>query len=228
MKSNKAAVLFTGGKDSCLALYKAKKSGYDIKYLLCVLPASQDAYMFHKPDFKLLRAQAKALGIPLLTEKSEVGEEQELKALKKLLKKVKGKVKYIITGGIASQYQSKNIEKLCRKYNFEVKSPLWQLSGRQVWQECLSNDFKIMLCKIATEGLSEHWLGKIIDASLLKQLVSLSERYKFNLSGEGGDFESVVIDMPLFKEKIKLSGKIVKDTEYRYFFKIKKVQIARK
>lgn len=228
MQSNKAAVLFTGGKDSCLALYKAKKSGYDIKYLLCVLPASQDAYMFHKPDSRVLKAQAKALEIPMLTEKAEIGEKNELRALKKLLKKVKGKVKHIITGGIASQYQSKNIEKICKKYGLEVKVPLWHLSGKQIWQHCLDNGFKIIICKIASEGLGEAWLGKIIDSSLLKQLESLSEKYKFDLSGEGGDFESLVIDMPLFREKIKLSGKIIKDSEYRYFFKIKKLRTTEK
>ncbi len=228
MQSNKAAVLFSGGKDSCLALYKAKKGGYDVRYLLSVLPVSEDAYMFHKPDLRLLNKQVKSLGILLLTEKSAIGKKQELRALKKLLKKVKGKVKYIITGGIASQYQSKNIEKICRKLKLEIKSPLWHLSGKEIWQECLDNNFKIIISKISTEGLSEGWLGKIIDLSLFKQLGSLSKKYKFDLTGEGGDFETIVINMPFFKEKIKIGGKIVKDGEYRYFFKIKKIQVASK
>jgi len=110
----KFAVLFSGGKDSCLALHKAKLKGYDIKYLLCVLPEHSDSWMFHKPDLKLLRKQAKELDIPLITQKSKGKKDKELEDLKKLINKIKNKVDGIIVGGIASNYQAKRFLKLLR------------------------------------------------------------------------------------------------------------------
>ena len=79
----RAAVLFSGGKDSCLALFKAREQGYEIKYLLSIIPSSYDSYMYHKPSLELLKRQAKELSIPLIIQKSSAGKEKELKDLEK-------------------------------------------------------------------------------------------------------------------------------------------------
>ena len=65
----RTAVLFSGGKDSCLALHKARQEGYDIRYLLNILPMNKDSFMFHKPDLKLLEKQAEMLGIKIIIQK---------------------------------------------------------------------------------------------------------------------------------------------------------------
>ena len=64
----KSAVLFSGGKDSCYALFKAKKES-DVKCLI-TLSSEDDSYMFHYPNIELVKVQAKLLDIPLIFKKT--------------------------------------------------------------------------------------------------------------------------------------------------------------
>lgn len=223
----KAALLFTGGKDSCLALLKAKQAGYNIKYLLTILPSSYDSWMWHKPSLQLLKAQAKALGIPLITQKSRTQKEKEVEDLEKLLIKVKD-IEYVITGGIASKYQKQRIEKITKKLNLKLVNPLWNMKSGDVWKECLNKKFEIILVKICCEGLGKEWLGKIITKNNFKELTALSNKYGFDVTAEGGDFETEVLDMPLFRKKIKIDFKIKSETPYRHFLIITKKATLKK
>ena len=67
----KLGVLFSGGKDSCLALHKALKEGHEVLYLLSVIPENFDSFMFHKPYLDLLEKQAEMLDIDLIIQKLE-------------------------------------------------------------------------------------------------------------------------------------------------------------
>ena len=227
MGKKSAALLFTGGKDSCLALLKARQNGYDIKYLLAILPSSFDSWMWHKPFLALLNAQAKALGIPLITQKSKTQKEKEVLDLEKLLKKAKD-IDYVLTGGIASNYQRERIEKTAKKFNLKVVNPLWGMKAIDVWQESLKNKFEIILTKIACEGIGPEWLGKIIDKKLFNELTELSKKYGFSLEFEGGGAETEVLDMTLFKKKIEIDFETKSETPYRHFLIIKKATLKNK
>jgi len=218
MQDKKAAVLFSGGKDSCLALFKAKQQGFDVKYLLAILPP-EDAMMWHKPNLKLLEMQAKMLGIQLITHRTE----KEEKGLEELLKKVKGKIDTIVIGGIASNYQGKRIKKVCKELGLEIFAPLWSYSADKLWQELLENKFEVIIIKTACEGIPKGFLGTIIDNKILDKLKILAAKYKFDLSFEGGDAETAVLCSPDFRKEIKAKGKIVSESEYRHFFKIEKL-----
>lgn len=58
---------------------------------------------------------------------------------------------------------------------------------------------------IAAEGLNEKWLGKIITTKEVNNLIKLNEKIGLNVAGEGGEFESVILDCPMFKKKIKIT-----------------------
>lgn len=224
MNSRKSAVLFSGGKDSCLALLKAKQQGYDIKYLLAVLPSSVDSYMYHKPCLKLLKKQAKMLGIPLVIQKSSLGKEKELNDLENLIKKAKNKIDCLIIGGIASNYQGNRIKKLAEKASLEVYAPLWNYTPEKLWQELLKNHFKVIITKIACDGIPKEMVGKIIDDKMLENLKNLSKKYKFSLDFEGGDAETAVLKCPLFKNEIKIKFHIKSETPYRHFLVIDSIK----
>ena len=223
-----AAILFSGGKDSCLALLKAKQQGYNIKYLLTILPTSQDSWMWHKPSLALLKAQAAILEIPLVVQKSSTEKEKEVKDLEKLLKKVEAKVRYLITGGIASIYQKERIEKIAKKLNLNVISPLWGFKPEKIWEEAFKHNFKIILTKVCCEGLDRKLLGKIIDKDIFKVLIERSKKYNFNLDLEGGEAETAVLDMPLFSKEIALDYNIKSQGQYRHFIKIRDVRFKDK
>ena len=220
----KAAVLFSGGKDSCLALHLAKLEGYDVKYLLSVIPENFDSFMFHKPDLKLLKKQAEMLGIELVIIKSKGEKDKELGDLKKLIEEIKNKIDMVVVGGIASSYQGKRIKKICSELNLKFYAPLWDYKGEDVWDLLLKRKFKVILTKISCEGLEKDWLGKVVDKGKLKRLKELSEKYKFRIDFEGGEAESAVLYMPEFKKEIKIKFDIKSEGEYRHWLKVKVVK----
>lgn len=223
MKRKRAAVLFTGGKDSCLALYKASRE-FDIEYLLALIPETSDSYMFHKSDEKLLGKQAEMLGKKLLIGYSKGEKELELEDMKMLIDRIRGKVDVLVVGGIASNYQSKRIKKIADIFNLEIYAPLWTYTAEKLWKELLDLSFKVIIVKIACEGLSREILGKVIDEKMLAELKRKSKQHGFTLDFEGGDAETAVLFMPGFKKEIGVRGKIESEDKYRHFLRIMRVE----
>ncbi|MEK6859697.1 MAG: diphthine--ammonia ligase [Nanoarchaeota archaeon] len=219
----KLALLFSGGKDSCLALHIAKQQGNKIKYLLSVIPENFDSFMFHKPYPNLLKKQAKNLNIQLITIKTKGIENKELKDLKTLIKKIKRDVDGILVGGIASNYQGNKIKEICKELKLKFYAPLWDYKGEEIWKKLLKNKFKVILTKISCEGLKKEFLGKIITERELEELKRLSEKYKFRLDFEGGEAETAVLHMPEFKKEIKIKYNVKSEGEYRHYLEITKV-----
>ena len=219
----KAGVLFSGGKDSCLALHKAIEKGYEVDFLLSIIPENFDSFMFHKPYLNLLEKQAEMLDIELIVEGSKGIEEEEVKDLRELIKNVKDRVEVIVVGGIASSYQGKRIKKICDEFGLEFYVPLWDYDSDKVWKELLENRFKVILTKVSCEGLSKEWLGKVIYNEEFEKLKKLAEKYKFRIDFEGGEAESAVLNMPGFKKEIKVKFDVKSEGEYRHYLEIKDV-----
>lgn len=226
LKKN-VGVLFSGGKDSNLSMFLVKDK-YNISCLLSIVPTSNDSYMYQKPDLKILKAQADCLNLPLLTQKSKSIKEAELKDLEQLIKN--GIKKYNITGVVCgalfSNYQRERVLKICNKLKIELHSPLWQMDQEKEIELLLNNNFKFMICKIAALGLDEKYLGKVISKEDLSDFKKLNKKYGFNIAGEGGEYETVVIDSPMFNKKIEiLDYKIIMENDFTGFLEIKKILI---
>lgn len=200
----RVAILFSGGKDSTLAVYEVLQAGYDVKYLISVFPRSRESYMFHYPNIELTGQQAKSMGIPIITRTTEGEKERELHDLEEALKPIKDKIDCVISGAVASEYQLSRVDKICKKLNLKSFAPLWHKDPLDLWRMCLDNGFKIMITAVACEGLDKSWLGKIINEDNFKELKHLSEKYRFHLSGEGGEFETLVVDCSLFRKALKV------------------------
>jgi len=220
----KLGVLFSGGKDSCLALHKARQEGHEIRYLLTVLPSNFDSFMFHKPYEDLLKKQAERLGMELVSVKSRGEKEKELEDLKKLIEQVREDIEGVAVGGIASSYQGKRIKKICDELGLEFIAPLWDYNSEDVWKELLDSEFKVILTKVSCEGIPKDFLGKIIDKKMLDRLKKLGEKYKFRIDFEGGEAESAVLGMPGFKKDIKIKFDIKDEGEYRHYLNLKEIR----
>ncbi len=206
------ALLFTGGKDSCLALLKTKPS-----LLLAVIPKNSDSLLFHKPNEKILRQQAKLCKLPLIIEEGDGN-----KVFIKLMRKAREKgVTKIIAGTFASDYQKDLTEKIARELGMKAEFPLWHKNPEKLWKEMIKKRMKVILVKIASEGIGKKWLGKVIGKKELKELIKLQKKYKFCLMGEGGDFETLCIKMPGWKKHMRIKSKIRSEGEYRHFLIIK-------
>ncbi len=217
------ACLFSGGKDSCLALHLVRGNGNVIKYLLNVFPENEDSFMFHKPDLRLLERQADELGIDLKIWRSKGEKEKELKDLRDLIFGIKDEVDGIVVGGIASSYQGSRIRKICDDLDLKFVAPLWDFKPEEIWNKLLDYGFEIVLTKISCEGLGKEWIGKKIGQRELKKLKKLGDIYGFRLDFEGGEAESGVLFMPGFKQEIKIKFEVESDGDFRHFMKILKL-----
>lgn len=196
-----AAVLFSGGKDSLFALYKERKN-YNINCLISLKPKTDESYMFHYPNIDLVKKQSKLLNIPLIFIKTKGEKEEELKDLEKAIKTAikKYKIKALISGALASNYQKSRIENLCKKYNLKSVAPLWNINPEKYLKDLIKNKFEVVITGIAADGLNKNYLGLTIDDTLIKKLKTL----KIHLGFEGGEAETFVLSCPLFSKKIKI------------------------
>jgi ABC transporter with metal-binding/Fe-S-binding domain ATP-binding protein len=207
--------LFSGGKDSLYAAYLAIKEGHEVVYLLSLESKRDDSYMFHVPNISLTSFQADAMGIPLIRKSVKGEKEKEVIELQNIIGDfVKNKeIDGIITGAIESNYQRERIQKIADHYGIFHYAPLWKTEVNEYMESLINNGFKILIVSISALGLDESYLGKVIDREILEKLRVLNKKYGVHIAGEGGEYETFVIDAPIFKKKlvIEKSRKIVEN-----------------
>ena len=196
------AALVSGGKDSVLALYRAQQMGHEIKVLGTMIPKRSDSYMFHFPNIHLTEYLAEALKIPLVKAETSGIKEKELDDLKNLIESLD--VEGVVTGAIASVYQKKRIDKICDELSIKSVAPLWRQEPLDLMNELLDLRFKVILVGVSAQGLDQTWLGQEITKETLQKLVGLNKQYQISLVGEGGEYESLVLDAPNFKKSIQI------------------------
>ena len=200
----KVGILFSGGKDSTYAAYLAKKLGYDLSCLITIYSKNKGSYMFHTPSIKKTEEQAKLMKIPIITWETEGKKEEELKDLEKAIRIAikEHKIEGIVTGAIQSVYQSVRIQKICNRLNIECFNPLWQRNENEYLRELINENFKIIITGVFAYPLNEKWLGREIDDKFVDEIENLNKKYKISIIGEGGEFETLVVNCPLFKKSL--------------------------
>lgn len=198
----RVAALVTGGKDSTLALYHSLKKGYDVKFLVTMMPQREDSWMFHYPNIHLAELFAEAVGLPLVKGNTLGVKELELEDLKRLLEKLD--VEGVVYGAISSQYQKSRIEKICKELKLKPIAPLWQENPKKLLQEILDLKFKVIIVGVYAYGFNISWLGREIDEKAVQELEELNRQHGISLIGEGGEYETLVVDAPFFKRSISL------------------------
>ena len=225
----KLAALISTGKDSLYAMYLLHKQNYEISCLLTLKSKNPDSYMFHTPNISLAKMQAEALGLPIIEQETTGDKEGELKELEEVMEKSKEYgVQGIVTGAIHSNYQRERIEKVAENLGLKVFAPLWRMDQEHLMRQLLREDFEFILSSVAAYGLDKSWLGKKFDEEMLGKLVKLNDNMGINIAGEGGEFESLVLDMPLFKRKIEITdSEITGENEAVKFF-VKNARLVEK
>lgn len=196
------AALVTGGKDSTLSLYRVLKKGYEVINLVTMIPQRDDSWMFHFPNIHLTDLFAQTVGIPLIKGKTVGLKEEELKDFKKVLSTLQ--VDGIVHGAIASRYQKEWIDKICRELDLRPIAPLWQEDPIKLLKEMINLNFETIVVGVYAYGFDQSWLGRKINSITLDDLVRLNRKYGISPVGEGGEYETLVLDAPLFKKKIRL------------------------
>ena len=198
----RVAVLATGGKDSVLALYHILQEGYEVAYLATMIPLREDSWMFHYPNIRLIDFFADAVNIPLAKAETSGVKEEEVEDLKKLIQTLD--VEGVVSGAIASNYQKERVDKICRQLNLKSLAPLWHRDQLEILQEILRLRFEVIVTGVFAIGFDEGWLGRRIDASTIEDLLRLNKAYGVSIVGEGGEFETLVVDAPFYRKTIRI------------------------
>jgi len=198
----RAAVLATGGKDSTLALHRVLNEGYEVRYLVSMIPLREDSWMFHYPNIRLVDLFAEAVEISLVKAETSGVKEKEVEDLRRIIEKLD--VDAIASGAIASNYQKTRVEKICKQLKLKCITPLWQENPLDILKEILTLKFEVIITGVYAYGFDKEWLGRKIDKTTIKALMELNRRYGISPVGEGGEYETLVLDASFFKKRIKI------------------------
>jgi diphthine-ammonia ligase len=220
------AALVTGGKDSVLALYRAQKIGHKIEFLATMIPKRADSWMFHFPNIHLTDHLSKAVEIPLVKAETSGIKEKELDDLEKLLASLD--VEGVVSGAVASVYQKERIERICKELGLESVTPLWHQDPLSLLKEMIDLKFNVIFVGVYAYGFDERWLGREIDSAVVEKLVELHEKYGISLVGEGGEYETLVLDAPFFKKRLQIVKSEIDYKEHCGVLSVKEVRLVDK
>ncbi|EOB15456.1 ATP-binding domain protein 4 [Nosema bombycis CQ1] len=205
--------LVSGGKDSIYSIKCSIDQGHKLVGLLYMKNPSSyvDSYMYQTVGSEVVEHFGKCLDVPLFTSVSQCkaidtelnytgDREDEVEDLFKALSEIKKKIKFeaISSGAILSRYQKNRVEHVANRLNLVSLSPLWQRDQKILLKEMLDYEIEAFVVKVASSSLDKSYLGKHI-RSIYESNALLDDNY----CGEGGEYESVVLDCPLFKYKLE-------------------------
>ncbi len=207
--------LFSGGKDSSFAVYRALERGLPVERLLTVHPG-EESYMYHVPETGLASLAAESIGIEHVDVHPEdlAGEtgqdsaargDRELEPLEAALRDLDAELGIggVTAGAVASEYQTSRIRGLCDRLGIGLFAPIWQRDPWTVAEEMLAAGFDTRIVRVAAAGLDESWLGRRLDTDALADLRTLHEDHGVHPLGEGGEFETLVVDGPHMSRPIE-------------------------
>jgi len=209
--------LFSGGKDSSWALYQALAQDRSVSRLLTVHPTG-DSYMYHTPATELAELAAESVGIDLVeispadfgaddVDDAGVQGDIELEPMEAALREITDDdavdLAGITAGAVESDFQTSRIQQMCNRLGIDLFAPLWQEDPVELAESMFDAGFEIRIVQVAAYGLDESWLGRRYDADALADLLELREEYGVHPLGEGGEFETYVVDGPHMSNQIE-------------------------
>lgn len=210
----KLVVHWSGGKECCLALHKVVKQGHEVAYLLSYI--YKEPYVFH--SVPLMELQSKTLGIPHLKIKIKRSYEDILAVLARLNREegVKGFVTGDIVGAGCAQIHQTYYDAMCEQLGMTLIMPNENPSKdtyEVLTEEIAAGISPVMNC-INLDHFGEEWLGRVLDKDSIRELKALADTQGIDVCSEDGrGFHTMVLDSPLFKERIEI-GKF-KKKKYR-------------
>jgi len=221
----KLGVLYSGGKDSTLALIKSKEF-HEISCLITIIPENKDSFLFHTSNIELVKYQAEAMDIPIYLKYTKGEKEKEVKDLLEAIKFCKREfgIEGVVSGAIRSIYQASRIQKVCKKLNIFSFNPIWLINPMEEINEIEKYRIKAIITSVSSFPLDESFLGKEINRETFEKM----SKMKIDVSGEGGEYETFVLDSIIFKKRIVIKEfeKFFDKEKYFGYLKINKVELC--
>lgn len=197
--SHPALVSWSGGKDSCLALWRARSAGFDIQRLITAMDEAGDSSRSHGVPPELLQAQAQALGTELRFYRT-TWQNYEEKFIDTLRDARADGVTHAVFGDIDLVPHREWEERVCAQAGIVPCLPLWDEPRRKLVDEFLALGFKAVVVCVNGNHLGEEFCGREFDAAFLADLPA-----SVDACGENGEFHTFVYDGPAFAQPVRLT-----------------------
>jgi uncharacterized protein (TIGR00290 family) len=195
---------WSGGKDSCLALYEIQKSSdYRVAALLTTITREYDCISMHGVRRALLERQAISLGLPLhpiLISKGASNEEYELEMAQAFSEYREQVIDSVVFGDLFIEDIKAYREQFLARHGMKGLYPVWQRNTTSFIKKFIELGFKAVLSCVDSKTLDRSFAGKTIDEEFISSLPA-----NVDPCGENGEFHTFVYDGPNFSEPVEFS-----------------------
>lgn len=204
--SNKTAVLWTGGKDSALALYEARRAGHEIHSLVTFAPP---LFRFRAHPIALMERQAEAMGIGhCVVTIEEPIRDSYIAALRQLVER--DGIATVVTGDIAEVDGKPNWIRECSQgLGLDVHTPLWHRDREELLEQLITVGYKTLFTCVKGPWFTSEWVGRELDRAAVQAMRELRATTGLDLSGEQGEYHTMVTDGPPFRHHIEIPAYVV-------------------
>lgn len=220
---SKVIASWSGGKDGCLACYRAISQGYDVTYLVNFISQEYQRVRFHGTEARLIQLQAQAIDIPLCQRETPPdGYEQAFTETVRNL--IPDGVAGMVFGDIYLHQHKEWVERVCRDLGIEAIEPLWGRDPEDVLLEFIKAGFEATIVSAKSDLFDGEWVGRTVDRNFLKYL----KENDIEPCGENGEYHTFVTDGPLFRQKIEVSESCKVLREGYWLWDTRKYQLVEK
>ena len=213
---------WSGGKDSCFALYEAMGKGYEISHLVNFISKEFHRVSFHGTEARLIQLQSQAIGIPLLQkETTRDGYEQEFKEAVQGL--IPGGVEGMVFGDIYLQEHRDWVERVCRDLGIKAIEPLWGKNTEDILSGFIDKGFEAVIVSAKSDLVDEDWIGRRVDKAFMEYL----KKKDIDICGENGEYHTLVTNGPIFNGRIRLIESRVISRDNYWFLDTIRYELSR-
>jgi diphthine-ammonia ligase len=224
-KTSRVFASWSGGKDGCLAVYRAKTGGRDIRYLLNMVTEDGQRSCSHGISAAVIKKQAEALGIPI-AQRPTTSETYEAVFVKTLREFKREGIGGGVFGDIDFNAHREWIERVCRSAGIVPYLPLWLESQSGLMEEFIDAGFQAMVVAVKADLLGEEVLGRTVDREFMSYLTGLKKG--ITPCGEAGEYHTLVVDGPLFEKRLDITKSEKVSRGDHHFLEIFEVKLRTK
>jgi diphthine-ammonia ligase len=196
-----AVATWSGGKDSCLAAHYAILAGYDVRFLANTVARDSGRVRFHGILADVIRLQSKAVARPLLQQETDPDTyEREFKD--NVRRGLGDGVTSVVFGDIHLQHCLEWATRVCDELGVDLVEPLFGRDPKQVLADFIGAGFEAIVVSTQADLLGKDWVGRRIDGTFLDDIVA---RPDVDPCGENGEYHSLVLDGPLFSQRLEIA-----------------------
>jgi len=206
---------WSGGKDSCLAYYKALNKGHKIRHLLNFVSKESGRCCFHGIEKDLVKLQAELIGMPLTQKEVTADMKEYEKEFKEAVSQFKD-AESMVFGDVYLDEHKDWVERVCKDIGIAPIEPLWNVPAADVVGEFVDAGFKSVVVSCQADKFGKDFVGRIVDRDMINEL----KEKNICPCGENGEFHTFVIDGPIFKKPINIvkSEPVFKQGFWKYWF----------